>query len=275
MGVFSSLSTGIATTRRNPIVLGLVFAYSLVASALLSLQVVDPLLIVPGYLIVLAVLPFYLGGLIGTIHEGLDGRASLARFTAAGRSSYLSVLAGGIALFVLTFVAYIVAIIVGLVLSVVLLGTAGLSGIGGVDGFSVALIAVLVLVGLFELFLIYLPAIVFQFFPAAVVVDGLGVADSFKRSAGLLRDNFLSVIGFDALTFAFGLLLNVPTAYLFYRAFSRSGTIEAGETIFDILSTTELVAYFGVTVVLGGLIGAVVQSYYVAYYDQLRRGSAA
>lgn len=266
MGVFASLSTGIDTLRRNPLIVGLVLVYSTVGAAISSLQSIDPLLVYPAYFALLFVIPFFLGGIIGTIHDGLRGRSTLNRFVSAGTSGYLSIFGGGVLLMVVSGLLYFVVFLVGIFVAAFALGMSGMgtTGLGGLSGGATALAAIVSLLGLL---LIVLPWFVLQFFPAAVVVDDLGLVDSFKRSGGLVKTDFLSVLGFDAIAFLIGLVAQVPTVYLFYRTTNASPGFAATGSMYDALSTTELGIYLGLTVLFGTLVGSVSQAYYVAYYD--------
>jgi len=74
------LSTGIGTLKRNPVIWAVVLAYSLASAGLAGLQLIDPLFVLAGYAVLLFVVPFYLGGIIGTVEEGLRGSATVGRF---------------------------------------------------------------------------------------------------------------------------------------------------------------------------------------------------
>lgn len=265
MGVFSSLSDGIDALQRNPLIVGLVFAYYLVSPALVGIQMVSPLLVVAVSFLLLFFFPFFLGGMIAMVQDGLRGRSSLGSFVAGGKSNYLPLLGGSIVLGIVMFVLYIVVAIVGSIAAVFVLGAGSMAGV------SSASIALLAVGGLFGLLVVMLPWFFLQFFPAAVVVDDLGLVDSFKRSGGLVKSNFLSVVGFDGLAFLINLVAQVPGAYLFYRMFQAPDRFQQSQTVFDVLSTTELAIYLTSTVVLGTIVFSVLQAYYVAYYDQVTR----
>ena len=266
MGVFSSLSTGLGALKRNPIIVALVFAYSLLGAGAGSVQIVDPLLVYPAILVLYLFIPFFLGGVIGMVHDGLAGRTSISRFLEAGKSNYLSLFGGGLVLGVITFVLYFVVGIIGFILAIFILGAGSMAG---VTSASVVVLAIGALIGLL---VVLLPWFILQFFPAAVVVDDQGLIDSFKRSGGIVKSNFLSVLGFDALAFLIGLLAQIPTVYLLYSVSQQPGGFAATQqTVYDSLSTTQLGIYLTLAVVLGMVVGAISQSFYVAYYDQLPR----
>lgn len=265
MGVFSSLSAGIGALKRNPVILALMFAYSLLAAGTSAVQIVDELLVYPAMLILYLLLPFFIGGVVGMIHDGLTGTSTLGRFLADGKAHYLSLFGGGLVLGLLTFALYFVVGIVGFIIAMFVLG------FGGMAGATSASVAVLAVGGLIGLLIILLPWLFLQFFPAAVVVDDLGLVDSFKRSGGMVKSNFLSVVGFDALALLVSLVAQIPTAYLFYAVFQRAGGFPADQTIFDVLSTTELGIYLAMTIVIGTIVGSILYPYYVAYYDQIPR----
>lgn len=265
MGVFGSLSNGVGVLKRNPVILALMFAYSLLAAATSGVQVINELLVYPAMLLLYILLPFFIGGLVGMVHDGLRGTSTIGRFVAAGKSNYLSLLAGGIVLGFLTFAIYFVVAIIGFILAILVLG------FGSMADATSASIAVLVVGGIVGFLVIMLPWFFLQFFPAAVVVDELGLVDSFKRSGGIIKNNFLSVVGFDALAVLVSLVAQIPTGYLFYTAWQRRNGFGRTQTVFDLLSTTELALYLGMTVVIGTVVGSIMYPYYVAYYDQVTR----
>lgn len=264
MGVIRPLSNGIDALWRNPVIAALVFAYSLLGAGASAIQMVDPLLVFPAIGILYLFIPFFIGGLVSTIHDGLGGKTSVDQFVAGGTSNYLPLFGGGLVLGIITFALYFAVAIVGAIVVVFVLG------FGSMADVTSAAVAVLAVGGLIGLLIVLLPWFFLQFFPAAVVIDDLGLVDSFKRSGGLVKRNFLSVVGFDVLAFLIGLVAQISTVYLFLTAGDGSanpGT--TGQTVFDALSTTELGIYLTMTVVLGTIVGAITQAYYVAYYDQL------
>ncbi|SFR94349.1 hypothetical protein SAMN05216559_1505 [Halomicrobium zhouii] len=266
MGVIGSLSTGVGSLKRNPVIWILVFAYSLAGAGLSALQVIDPWLVLAGSAVFLFAVPFYLGGIIGTLEEGLHGRATVGRFFSAGTSNYLSIFGGTIVLGIVTFVLYFVVGFVGLILSIFVLG------FGSMADVTSAAVAVLLVGVLLSLLVVLLPWFFLQFFPAAVVVDDLGLVDSFKRSGSLVKNNFLSVVGFDLLAFLISLVSYIPTVYMLALSADDPRSLEnAGQTALHALSTTELGIYLAMTVVLGTIVYAVSHAFYVAYYDQLPR----
>lgn len=266
MGVIGSLSTGVGALKRNPVIWAFVLAYSLASAGLAALQLIDPLLVFAGYAVLLFVVPFYLGGIIGTIEEGLRGNATAGQFFSDGTSNYLSIFGGTLVLGIVTFVLYFVVGIVGLILSIFVLG------FGSMADVTSAAIAVLVVGVLLSLLVVLLPWFFLQFFPAAVVVDDLGLVDSFKRSGSIVRNNLLSVVGFDLLAFLISLVAQIPTVYMVALSADDPASLEnAGQTALSALSTTELGIYFTMAIVLTTVVSAVSHAFYVAYYDQLPR----
>ncbi|MCU4798983.1 hypothetical protein OB920_01155 [Halobacteria archaeon HArc-gm2] len=266
MGVIGSLSTGIGTLKRNPVIWAFVLAYSLAGAGLAALQLIDPLLVFASYAVLLFVVPFYIGGIVGTIEEGLHGSATVGQFFSAGTSNYLSIFGGTVVLGIVSFFLYFVVGIVGLILSIFVLG------FGSMADVTSAAVAVLVVGVLASMLVVLLPWFVLQFFPAAVVVDDLGLVDSFKRSGSIVKGNFLSVVGFDLLAFLISLVSYIPTVYMFALSADDPTSLEtAGQTALHALSTTELGIYLAMTVVLGTIVYAVSHAFYVAYYDQLPR----
>lgn len=265
MGVFSSLSDGIGALQRNPLIVALVFAYSLLGAGMSAAQVVDQLLLFLAVLVFYLFVPFFIGGIIGMVHGGLRGGTSVRRFVADGKSNYLPLLGGGLLLGVIMFVLYVIVAIVGFIAAIFVLGAGSMAGV------TSASLVILAIGGLVGLLIVMLPWFFLQFFPAALVVDDVGLVDSFKRSGGLARDNFTSVLGFDGLAFLINLVAQVPTVYLFYTMYNTPGGFQQTQTIFDMFSPTELGIYLTMSVVLGTIVVSVLLAYYVAYYDQLPR----
>jgi hypothetical protein len=263
----SALSTSIGTLRRHPAIVGVLFGFSLVSTLLSATQIVSPLLGSLSVGLVYLGLPFVMAGLLAYIADALDGTPSFDTFLAAGKRHYVGLLVGGLIVVVATFIVYLV---VGLlfVVGAVTVFSAGAGSFGPVT------LAALAVLGLLAFLLVMIPLFLTQFYPAGVVIDGDGIADGFRRSLRLVRSEFRSILGFDLLTFAVSLIAQIPVAYLLYRAFDSMLGMAPAEmetfTIFDALSTTEIGLFFGLQLLTSTVVGSVLYTYYVAYYDELR-----
>ena len=268
-----ALTTGIDTLRRQPQIVAILFAFSLLSTGLSAAQFVNPLLAYPATGVVYLLLPFLVGGLVAYVAASMTETPSFGQFFAAGRDHYVGLLLGGLLLGVVTLVLYVLVAIVFFVAVVLVFGFALNAGLG------TATLLVVALLSLVGFLVVLVPWFLSQFFPAAMVLDGDGVADSFRRSLSLVRSNVLSVLGFDLLAFVIGLFAQLPTAFLFYTSFD-SMAMDAGSntgmvSIFDYMSTTEAGLFLGSSLVISTAVGSVMYTYYVAYYREIGDASAA
>ncbi|QCD66697.1 hypothetical protein GBQ70_13990 [Halomicrobium sp. ZPS1] len=268
-----ALSTGIDTLRRQPQIVAILFAFSLLSTGLSAVQFVNPLLAYPATGVVYLLLPFLVGGLVAYVAASMTDSPSFEQFLAAGRDHYVGLLLGGLLLGVVTLVVYVLVAIVFFVAVVLVFGAALNTGLGA------ATLSVVVLLSLVGFLVVLVPWFFSQFFPAAMVLDGDGVADSFRRSVSLVRSNAVSVVGFDLIAFVIGLLVQTPTAFLFYSSFdsmaldarSRTGMV----SVFDYMSTTEVGLFLGSSLVISTVVGSIMYAYYVAYYREIGDASSA
>ena len=196
MAVFEALQTAIGAVRRNPALVVVAAAFSLLQLPGLVAQSLSPLvggLVSLGFSgITVFVTPFFFGGVIGMANEAIDGRTSVGTFVGEGKANYVPVLVVYLSLFavnlVLGFVIVFAAIVGGLLffqhggglhsLPLVVLGAIGLLAL---LGYLVVLFAV-------------------QFFGHAIVVDDRRAAESIKRSAWCVRHNLVAVLGYTVVT---------------------------------------------------------------------------
>lgn len=261
----AALSRSIDTLQRNPIIVAILFGFALVSTGISAVQMINPLLVYLAMGAIYLALPFLIGGLVAMVADGLTGKSSLDTFLSGGKSNYVGLLIGGLALGVVMMILYFVVLIALAIFAAFVLG------IGMAGGLSTASLLIVAVFGLVGFVVVMLPWFLSQFFPAAMVISGDGVTDSFRRSVGLVRSEFLSIVGFDVLTFLISFVTQIPTIYLFYTVFqSRDFQSQpVGTTIFDLMSTTQLALFFGSSLVAGTIVGSLVYTYYVAYYDEL------
>ncbi|WP_144905739.1 DUF7847 domain-containing protein [Halobellus captivus] len=195
MAALKSLRPAVGALIRNPILIAIVGLFGVVQLPQLALQSSQPLLAalvslaITGVMII--VVPFFQGGLLGMADEALDGETSVDTLLADGKANYVSLLIAYLAVFAvnlaLGFVSFFVA----------LFGGAGLFALGGQSN----RLGLIVFVGIGLLFVLAYLLIAFfiQFYGHAIVLSDTDVVDGFKRSLGLVRRNPLSVLGYSAL----------------------------------------------------------------------------
>ena len=263
----SALTRSVGTLRSHPTIVGVLFGFSLLSTALSATQLVNPLLGSLSVGLVYLVLPLLMGGLLAYIADALDGTPSLDTFLAAGKRHYVGLLVGGLLLAGATLIVYLVVGVLFVVGAVAVFGVAG-------GSFSLSTFAALAVLGLLAFVVVLIPLFLAQFYPAGMVIDGDGIADSFRRSLRLVRAEFRSILGFDLLAFGISLVAQIPLAFLFYSAFeemlAQPQSELAGATVFEFLSTTELGLFFGLQLLTSTVVGSLLYTYYVAYYDELR-----
>jgi len=268
-----ALTSGIDTLRRQPQIVAILFAFSLLSTGLSAVQFVNPLLAYPATGVVYLLLPFFVGGLVAYVAASMTETPSFGQFLAAGRDHYVGLLLGGLLLGVVTLVLYVLVAIVFFVAVVLVFGFALNTGLG------TATLLVVALLSLVGFLVVLVPWFLSQFFPAAMVLDGDGVADSFRRSLSLVRANVLSVLGFDLLAFVIGLFAQLPTAFLFYTSFDSMAMDARSSTgmvsVFDSMSTTEAGLFLGSSLVISTAVGSIMYTYYVAYYCKIGDSSSA
>jgi len=147
--------------------------------------------------VMILVLPFFQGGLLGMADEAIAGEARLGTLVAVGKANYVPLLLGYFVLLAVNmifgFLAFMGAIIVIIGGSIAGMGGGVGTGMGGgagtgvdapVVGFDPTLLAVVGVVAV-GLVLAYLLVTFFvQFYAHAVVLDGSELVDGFRRARG-------------------------------------------------------------------------------------------
>jgi hypothetical protein len=213
----------------------------------------------------LVAVPFIQAGLIGMADEALDGRTSLSTFVAAGTEHFVSV-----------FVVYLILLGVNIALGAIAF-VAGIVGVvsffpggeAGAGGPNTALLAAVGLVLLAVVLAYLVVAFLIQFYGQAIVVDDYDAIDSIRHSAGVVRRNLVSVLGYTllvgVLAGAFGLVVGLGSA-LAAPQFGASGPVDPFVVSLPSLGA---VAASAMTVVLGTLFGGFFGTLSVAYYREL------
>ncbi|MCH7660923.1 MAG: hypothetical protein IH933_10205 [Euryarchaeota archaeon] len=252
MGAINSLSTAVTTLRENPVILvgGLFFA--IFGELSVFAQFAGPFAGLGLTVFWILLWPFVLAGFIGLVHAGLDGETSVGRFFSTGRSNYLSMLGATVAFFVLFGTIVAGAVIFAAIAAV---------GAGG-TGLAIVTGAVIV----------FLPAAVLyvflQFYDTGVVISDTGAIGAFSHSAGLVRRNFLSVIGYSILFWLLSFAPRLPDMALFFLAVEFPDP-EAGQGSAMVVSEPLFVLSVVLGLTLGTLAIALAWTYHVVYYRSI------
>ena len=262
----SALRDSVDILRRNPVMFAAAALYAAVQLPGIALQASGETLLQlasSGYnLLLVFVVPFFVGGLVAMAFEGLDGSTSLSRLGSAGRDHYLSLLAVTLAVSLFFVIVYLlVFLVVGLV-AAGLLAVLVLTGIVGPAGFepgSLLFLAVVGVSGLVPVAILLVIGFLIQFYAQAVVIEDKGALDSLRRSVAVVRDNLLAVLGFDAVGIAIGAIVGgLPTVYLFLAG-SGVGTMATSSPLVRL-------GYVALTLLTSVAVTPVGVSFAVAFY---------
>jgi hypothetical protein len=269
MGAISALSTTSRTLKRNSVLFAVAFLTTLVSVVPSGITSVLPpstgwLLSLPLSLLAFLLSPFFLGGLLSMASEGIDGVTRFETFVEGGKDNYLRLL-GAMVLFAILFGAFAAIVTIGLAVTAVFvlgMNSAGAAGpmAGGAGG-----LGIVALVGLLGALVVLLPMFFLQFYGPAVVVSDLDVIDSFKRSAGLVRRNVVSTLGYSVVAGLVGLVAGIAgSAVSMASGFGRFGATS--------MSSPELglglvAAALVVSVLVSTVVAAFGSVYQVAFYE--------
>ena len=200
MAAIRSLKPAIGSLVRNPIIIVVAAVIGLLQLPQVLVPSTSPLLAtavsvgVSGLL--LFVLPFYQGGIIGMADDARTGTTSIGTLIAAGKSNYVSLLLSSV-------VVVAIAIAFGVVVAIgAVVGGVGIVASGGQP--SPAILAVVGLIGLLVLGGYLGVMVCIQFYAHEIVLNDAAVADGFTDSVSLVRENLLSAIGYSLLLFVGG-----------------------------------------------------------------------
>lgn len=258
-----------STLASNPVLFVPVLVLTLLQVPQLLLQSSAPILAslvsLAASALYLVAVPFVQAGLIGMADEALDGRTSLSTFLAAGKEHFVSVFVVYLILLGVNIALGVVAFIAGIV-GVVSLYPGGAPSAGGGNTALLAGVAVVVLAVVLAYLVV---AFLIQFYGQAIVIDDYGAIDSITHSAGVVRRNLVSVLGYSllvgVLAGAFGAVVGLGSA-LAAPQFGAGGTVDPFVVSLPSLGA---VAISAVTVVLGTLFGGFFGTLSVAYYREL------
>jgi hypothetical protein len=260
MAALNSLRPAIRALIRNPILVVIVGLYGLVQLPQLALQPTQPIVAAIVSLgitgLMLVVMPFFQGGLLGMADEALDGQTSLGTLVSEGKTNYISLLLAYFALFAVNLVFGFIVVIA------VLLGGIGL--FVGDSQPSLAALGAIAVVGLLFVLAYLLVTFFIQFYAHAIVLSNTTLVDGFKRSVSLVRQNIVSVLGYTLILFVgslvFGGIGGLASLLL---------SPQATELPLPDLSLPVLAVAAIVYVVALAILGAFYATYSVAFYRSI------
>lgn len=263
--VIRSLSTAATTLREHPIILlgALLFVIVSDLAYLPRLGVPMPRPVAPIIqaisILAMFILPFVIAGFIGMINAGIDGSTNVRRLFNSGRSNYVSML-GATVVFVLLMTVFGTGL--AIIINAIGAGFAVPMFIGSIVLRIDIQVGVISVIGL-------LVVVFLQFFAAAIVVSDARAIRSFSRSAGLVQQNFRSVLGYTLIFALLSFLPRVLDIALFMMAVEEFPDPAAGQIGYVIASEPLLALSVVLAVILGTLATAFAWTYYVAYYRSL------
>ena len=300
MAALQSLRPAVGGIVRNPIlvVVAAVFAVAQLPNLLVppSMPVLSLAVSIGLFGVFVLGLPFAQGGFLGMADEAVAGRTRLGTFLSVGKEHYVSLLLGYLVLLALNFafgfLAFFGAMAVVLGGAYTAAGSAGAgnamatgtsagaggaaTGAGGL-GADPTILAAAALVGLGLLLVYFLVTFFIQFYAHAVVLDETDLVAGFRRSAGLVRRNLLSVFGYTVILFVGGTVFGgVAALSSAVAAVALGGGMADGSPAAELLpalSPAVAVVGFVVYLVVVGIVGAFYGTYSVAFYRSIS-GSA-
>ena len=300
MAALQSLRPAVGGIVRNPIlvVVAAVFAVAQLPNLLVppSMPVLSLAVSIGLFGVFVLGLPFAQGGFLGMADEAVAGRTRLETFLSVGKEHYVSLLLGYLVLLALNFafgfLAFFGAMAVVLGGAYTAAGSAGAgnamatgtsagaggaaTGAGGL-GADPTILAAAALVGLGLLLVYFLVTFFIQFYAHAVVLDETDLVAGFRRSAGLVRRNLLSVFGYTVILFVGGTVFGgVAALSSAVAAVALGGGMADGSPAAELLpALSPAVAVVGLVVylVVVGIVGAFYGTYSVAFYRSIS-GSA-
>jgi hypothetical protein len=269
MTAVAAIAHSARTLRRNPNLVGVVAAIAFVTTIVTSVRIflsgvanltlLAEFVGMATYPVVWLASPFVFGGLVTMVDGAFDGPATVESFVTGGRSNYVPLLVGWYMVGAILFVAYV------------------LIGIGGIVALTLAIrvlgdgLLVFGVVSLCWAGIAVVPLAFVQFFPAAIVLDDVGVVDSVRRSVGLLKSHPGIVIGFDAWVFVTTLLSGALVVGWLVAA-SWQGSVEqlqAALRTYRAITLSDFLVFVALQAVVGTVIGSIVSPAYVAVYRSL------
>jgi hypothetical protein len=269
MRPLNALQQALSTAIREPVVIAVAGLIALIQLPVLLSQLLPPVAAAVASLginlLTLLLVPFTQGGLLGLADSALDGHADLRTFLAEGREHYVSMLGAYLVLFAVSIVLAIATVVLVFVFGAGFGAAAAGVGSGGqsaVGALGIAFVGVVALLGI-----AFVVAFLFvQFYGQAIVIEGYGAVESFKRSVGLVRDNFVSTLGYSIVVFVLTGTIGAATG-VGSTLLSSDGVSTLG---IDGSSLPLLAGIAVAIVVLNTLSSTVYSLYSVSFYRDIR-----
>lgn len=260
MGALNALQQSPRALLRNPVLVLPVLIIGLFQLPQLLLQATDPLLaslVSLGIsLVFILVMPFFQGGIIGMADEALDGRTRLQSFVANGKANYVRILVAYVLLLVIGFVLFIVSFVISMALGFLLLPHLTISG------FAIGVVGLVFVIAYLPMLLV---VFFIQFYGQAIVLDDQGSMDGIRRSAGLVRRNLLSTLGYSVIGGVFGGAFGLVLAGLSLVASPRPMQfVHLPELSYAVLAAAILVV-----IVVASIVGSGLAVFSVAFYREI------
>ncbi len=255
--VIGSFKDSLVLLKENTLIIGIVFAMSLLSLPTTAARVLYGFSMVGIALIpiIFLITPYLAGGIYGMIKEAQEGKKTgLETFKLEGRKHYFRLLIAYVIGFLILF-----GLMFGFGAFVAIMGVLASKGLGL---FKPSPIFVFLSMAI-SMLLIFPIMYFFQFFDVCVVIGGYGSLKSFKESFRFVWARKLSVLGFTILL----LLLMFP---MMLPGFLLSFTRSTGGLFFTPIPTNLAVLYIISTLFLSTIVGAVMYSYRAVYYIQAK-----
>ncbi|WP_128478280.1 DUF7847 domain-containing protein [Halorussus pelagicus] len=269
MGAISALSTTGRTLKRNGVLFAAAFVIMLVSLIPSGISAVLPpaaaaLASMVGSGLSLLLTPFFTGGILSMAYEGLDGTTGFDTFVSGGKDNYVRLLGSMLLFSVLISIIGFTVLVVGAVIAIFVVGT-GVSGAEQALTVSGGNFAILVVVGLLGALAFLLPVLFFQFYAPAIVVSDLDIGAAFKRSALLVRRNFVSTLGYLVVAVLVGLVSGISGIGV--SVVAGGGFAETTNAAGPELSLGLLAIVAVLVAVVSTVVSAFGSVYQVAFYD--------
>ncbi len=191
---------------------------------------------------------YAIGGFLGMCDEALDGSTSLSTFLDAGKANFVDVFVIALVSWVGLFMITVVAQLFG---SIALIGAIDS---GSSESFATFIMSIILaywfLIALYTIF-----GFIFQFVYAAAVVDDSAVGTAFSRSYQVVKNNILDTIGYNIVggivyfvsvigtLFIISLVLSQVDPSLVLVLFALLVTLLVAAVVVPILSTFHVAFY--------------------------------
>ena len=264
MAALSALPPAVSALARNPILVAVVALFGLVQLPQLAFQPSQPMLAALVSLgisgVMLLVMPFFQGGLLGMADEGLGGRTGLGTLVSAGKANYVNLLLAYLVLFAINFVFGIVAFFA------VVLGGIGLFAGQSDPGFASfgASFLIILAIGLVFVLAYLLVTFFVQFYAHAIVLSDAYLVAGFKRSVGLVRRNLLSTFGYTLILLVGSLVLGGVGSVASLLLAPQPTAVPLPEPSLPVLAVAAIIYVVGIAV-----LGAFYAMYSVSFYRSI------